>query len=51
MARLTTKVKDTALVALFRQTAIITKESGIMITKMVLEVHFTQVVTNTLDFS
>ena len=51
MVRLTTRVKDTALVAVFFQTAIITKESGKMMNQMVLEGYFSQMVTNTLDFS
>ena len=49
MARLTTRVKDTALVAMYLMTAITTKESGKMMYKMVLEVIFTQMVHNTLD--
>ena len=51
MARLTTRVKDTALVAVLMQAAIITKESGKMMNQMVLEVIFSQMATNTLDFS
>jgi hypothetical protein len=50
MARLTTRVKDTALVAVYLKTALTTKESGEMMNQMVLEVLFTQLVTNTLDF-
>ena len=51
MARSTNWVKNTALVAVFTQTASIMKESGKMTNRMVLEVVFTQVVANTLDFS
>ena len=50
MAKLTTRVKDTALVAVYLQTAITTKESGKMMNLMVLEVLFYQLVINTLDF-
>ena len=50
MARLTTRVKDTVLVAVYKQAAITTKESGRMVNQMVLEVLFTQMVNNTLDF-
>ena len=50
MERLTTRVKDTALVAVYYQTALTTKESGKMVNEMVLEVLFTQMETNTLDF-
>ncbi len=49
MARLTTWVKHTALVAVYLQVAIITKESGKMMNQMALEVWFTQMVLNTLD--
>ena len=50
MASLTATVEHTALVVMYLKTAIITKESGKMIYQMVLEVVFTQMVTNTLDF-
>jgi hypothetical protein len=50
MARLTTRVKDTALVAAYMKADIITKESGKMIDKMVLEVFFSQMGNNKLDF-
>ena len=41
MVRLMTRVKDMALVAVYMQTAISSKESGKMINLMVLEVVFT----------
>jgi hypothetical protein len=50
MARLTTRIKQTALVAVYTLTAIITKENGKIIYQMVMEVLFIQMVPNTLDF-
>jgi hypothetical protein len=49
MAKLTTRVNHTVLVAVSMQPAIITKESGKMMNQMALEVIFTQMVLNTLD--
>ena len=49
MAKLMTRVKHMALVAVYMQTAIITKESGKIINQMAWEVKLTQVVINTLD--
>ena len=50
MARLTRRVNHTALVSVYRRTAIITKENGKMVNLMVVEVFFSQMVINALDF-
>ena len=48
MARLTTRVKDTALAAWYMKTDIITKESGKMEKKMAMAVIISQMVLNEL---